>query len=248
MVQFNLLPDVKVAFLKTRRTKRLVILGSIALSALSIAGLVGMFLLVNVLEKNNLKDLEDQSKKTQTQIESIQGVNKVLTVQNQLDALPGLHKKKPAVSKLFVYLSQLTPSEVRVQKLSVDFDRKTMEISGSSDTPVGVNKYVDTLKFAKYRPKNVEGQEPKPAFIFPTLESASTDDKGTNYKISLGFDLDIFENYAETLLIVPNIVSTRSTVENPRPLFEKAPEPVQAPTQAPVTTTPTAPNSSGGTR
>ena len=109
MVQFNLLPDVKLQYLKAERTRRLVI--SVSLVA-SVASLALLLLLVSVtqLQKKHLSDLSKNIKADSAKLENQPDISKILTVQNQLNSLTNLHNSKPAVSRLFPYLAQLVPT------------------------------------------------------------------------------------------------------------------------------------------
>ena len=58
MVQFNLLPDVKLEYLKTQKTKRTVLLGVISVTALAVFIFILLFLIVNVFQKQHLANLD----------------------------------------------------------------------------------------------------------------------------------------------------------------------------------------------
>lgn len=52
MIQFNLLPDVKIAYIKAQRQKRIVIFASIVASAAATALFVLLFSYANLVQKN----------------------------------------------------------------------------------------------------------------------------------------------------------------------------------------------------
>lgn len=221
MIQFNLLPDVKLEYIKARRTKRLVMLGSAAATAVSLALVVILFIGVNVLQKGHMDRLQSDIKADSKKLQDIQDLGKILTVQNQLNSLNGLHETKPAAERLGGYLSQITPNEVTISTLDVDFGGSLMTITGSAGQLHPINEFIDTLKFTKYK---ADGGESVAAFNNVVLagftRSDEDNEKPATYEIKLNFDPVLFENSKSVTLEVPNTVTTRSTTERPNPLFQ----------------------------
>jgi len=221
MIQFNLLPDIKMAYLKAQRQKHLVV---VICTLAIIASIVVVLLLVSTvyfLQKKNINDLTKDIKNTGTQLTNTQDLTKILTVQNQLKSIEGLHDKKAVASRLFTYLSQVTPTAATIDKLQVSFAQNTMSISGTADNLTTVNKFTDTLKFTTYANKTTSATG-KPAFSNVVLSAFNRDSKTATYTITLSFDPTIFSESADVTLTVPNITSTRSTVEQPSSLFQKS--------------------------
>lgn len=213
MIQFNLLPDVKLEYIKAARIKRLVITVSLLTSVIAIV-LVGLLLMsVLVFQSKHLANLNTDIQKYRNDLEETSDINKILTVQNQLNSLPALHDQKPAVSRTFEFLSQLTPTNVSIAKIDIQFIGNTVEIVGTADTILDVNKFVDTLKFTTYKIEGEDGAEIK-AFNEVVLSDFSPADK-VSYRISLKYDAAIFNNTKKLKLLVPNITTTRSEVEKP---------------------------------
>lgn len=227
MIQFNLLPDVKLDYIKTQRTKRTVMLATISITALAVFIFILLFLIVNVFQKQHLKNLKDDIENKTSELKSVPDLDKVLTVQNQLNALPGLHEKKPATSRLTDYLVQLTPSSAKITDVNVDFDASTMIINGSADNIESINQFVDILKFTNYK----EGETSDKAFSEVVLTNFGIQGTAgrTSYGVTFKFNPIIFDNTRNIALVVPNIVSTRSVVEKPTDLFEQ--KPIIKPTQ-----------------
>lgn len=130
MVQFNLLPDVKLEYVKTQRTKRLLTLISIVVSIVGLAVLFLSFVTVNVVQKKSLNDLSSDITKYSSQLKNVKDLDKILTVQNQLSTLKGLHDQEPVASQLFGYITKVTPEQASLSDLSVDFVGDTMTVSG----------------------------------------------------------------------------------------------------------------------
>ncbi len=222
MVQFNLLPDVKLEYLKTQKTKRTVILGVVSVTALAVFIFILLFLIVNFFQKQHMANL-DQNIETKTkELKAVPDLDKVLTVQNQLKTLPSLHEDKPAASRLTDYLVQLTPSDAKITDVTVDYDAGSIEINGTAGNIETVNRYVDILKFTDY--KIVGSEESKKAFsevVMSNYGVQANNGGRTAYGLTAKFDPAIFDNTMNVQLVVPSIISTRSVTETPTDLFEK---------------------------
>lgn len=152
MVQFNLLPDIKLEFVKARRMKYLMTMLSFVTGCASIAIFLFAFFFVNVVQKDTLRDIQKDIDKNRLDLRSIPNLSKILTVQNQLGALTALHESKPVSSRIFGYLSQLTPAQVNLDKLTVEFSEAgKMTIGGTAPNLDSVYVYTDTLKATRYR-------------------------------------------------------------------------------------------------
>src|SRR5687768_13026732 len=108
MIQFNLLPDVKIAYIRTKRLKRLMLVSSVVAIIVSVVLILFMISFVTV-QKRHVGNLDKDIDRLIAEIESIPELDKILTVQNQLNALPALYAGRPAVTRLPSYLDQTTP-------------------------------------------------------------------------------------------------------------------------------------------
>lgn len=217
MIQLNLLPDVKLEYLKARRTQRLVVTVSTVLIAASLVVFVLLIGTVDILQKKNLNDLNNDISKYTSQLQNTPNLSKILTVQNQLQVLTSLHDQKPAASRLFGYLKQLTPSTASISQLNVDYVQHTLAVTGNASSLDDVNAFADTLKFTNY--KLSDGTSAN-AFSDVVLSQFSRSNSGATYTITATFDPAIFDSKSNVTLTVPNIISTRSIVEQPTDLFQ----------------------------
>lgn len=224
MIQFNLLPDIKLEYIKAARMKRLVVLTSVLVGSVSLALVIGLAIAVYGFQKQHMNALTDDIATSERSLEQTDEINKILTVQSQLAVLTGLHDEKEAATQLLPYLEQLTPTDVSVSSLTIDFEAMTMTISGAAESPsvtnklASVNKYIDTLKFTKFT-SNKDAEEAN-AFSSVVLSSFGRADKGASYTIDLTFDERLFSNTLEVKLVIPQGVTTRSSTESPDALFE----------------------------
>ena len=234
MVQFNLLPDVKIEYIKTRTRKRQMMLISTVVSGASLAIFVLLFLFVRVNQPKHISDLDKDIKTNLSKIQETPDLDKILTIQNQLNSLPALHDKKVVGSRTIDYMTQLTPTQATISGIDIDFDAATMSIKGEADGLLTVNKFVDTLKFTDFKVNNEGGASGK-AFKDVVLTNFSVSNTGegstVTYEINMLFDPLIYAQVKDpdpsikeqVTLTVPKITSTRSETEKPSGLFE-APE------------------------
>lgn len=224
MIQLNLLPDVKLEYIKARRTKRLVMLAATIVTGASVAILVLLFIATNVLQRqhmNNLKtDIEEKSQKLAEE----EDLNKILTVQNQLNVLDDLHAQKPAASRLGNYLGRVVPTTVSIAKLEADFTAHTMTFEGSANSLSAVNQFIDTLKFTTF----TAGNDTDDAFSNVVLANFQRTDSSqgggedpVTYQITLSFNPTIFDNTRSVQFTIPETVTTQSADRpDPNTLFQ----------------------------
>ncbi len=222
MVQLNLLPEVKLEYIAIKKQKRFVSL----LATFVIVGSIGVTLLLALIvygaQAARLSSVQKSIKSNTSKLQNTEGLNEILTVQNQLSALDALHEDKPVVSKLFAYLSQVVPANSTITTLTLDTANSTITMTGESNSLQDVNKLVDTFKFVEIS-KGEEGETSRPkAFSQVVLSGFDRGVDGATFTINLAYDPSIFSNTEDKIvLIVPETVSTRSTTEQPKALFDK---------------------------
>ena len=210
MIQFNLLPDVKKQYIKAKRTKRLIMSVSVIIS-LSCIGVLALLFSVQFAQEKNISDLTDDIQREISKAESVTDIDKILTIQNQLATLPGLHEERPEVSRIFSYLAGITPTEVTISGVKLDIEDSTLEINGEADSIASVNKYADTLKFATYK---ADGEDAGSPFT-DVITQLSRNDESARYTIKFKFEPVLFDNTVNVSIAIPNTITTRSTLEQP---------------------------------
>jgi Tfp pilus assembly protein PilN len=217
MIQFNLLPEVKLQFIKARRTKRMMELISVIVIAASLVVLALMFTSVHVVQKKSMDDLNTDIKKYSSQLKSTPDLDKILTVQNQLGTLDDLHSQKAVASRLFSYLSTLTPARASISKLNIDFTQNTLSLTGEAPSLDVINVFTDTLKTTTYTTADTaKDGSPLHAFSDVVLTTFGRDSKGATYSINASFDPVIFSDASEVKLSLP----AGATVD-PSALFQR---------------------------
>lgn len=230
MIQFNLLPDVKIKYIKTQRTKRTVMLASLAVSGVSLAVVILLFLSVQVVQKKSLNDLSKDIVNETKQLQNVQDLDKILTIQNQLSSLPALHDGKPVSSRILNYLVLVTPATASVSTVDVDFAASTFSITGSADSSATVNKYADTLKFATYKSSSTDSGKPFSDVVTSLSVNATSSDptRKAAFLLTFKFDPILFSNTETPVLTVPKIISNRSETEKPSAIFKEDVKPTPA--------------------
>jgi Tfp pilus assembly protein PilN len=224
-VQFNLLPDLKLEYNKTQRLRKTVNSAAILICLISLGLFILLLLSVAVVQKKQMSDAGKELDSVSKKLNSIPELNTIVTVQNQLQALSGLHQSKHITSRVFVFLPQLTPSGVSINKLNLDLGQQTLVIGGQADSQKTVNAFVDTLKATTFK---VNDQDTT-AKAFPSvLESGFTiNQTNVNYTINMTFDPKLFANNltdsqgrpAAPKLIIPQFSSGGSGAANANSIF-----------------------------
>lgn len=227
-MQLNLLPAVKMEYIKAQRARRLVLTMSVLVTVASVALLL-LLLSVEGLQKKHLNDLSKDIASESSKLQHEPQIDKMLTVQNQLGSLTGLHASEPSAAQVFNYLNQVTPANVSITDFNIDFTKQTAIITGTSSNLANVNQYVDTLKHASFTTSGNSTSQPAFSNVVLTSFSLNTDSgnagQAANYTISLSYDRTIFDVTKNVKLSVPNVTTTRLDVTQPTDLFQAAPPP-----------------------
>jgi hypothetical protein len=246
MIQLNLLPDVKLEYIRSRRSSRLVYTVAFIVALIAVIIASTLYINVKVIQTKHLHNLENQIQTATAHLQADTNFNKILTVQNQLATLPKLYSQRPIASLLLGfgsddgYLDEITPSTVFINTISVDFVADSINIQGSANNIFSVNQYVDTLKFTNYY-MNGNKKAELPAFNNVTLNNFSAASTGTvNYSVNLNFDPNLFNSALQPQLDVPTATTTRSQLETPSVLFNGKPTNItnQIPANSQSNTTP----------
>lgn len=212
-VQFNLIPDIKYEYLKAKRLERTIVSATVVAVIICVVLLAALIFEADFRQKHNLSNLSSEITTSSQKVKSINGLDKIITIQNQLESLPALYEQDPSSSRIFNYISQLTPPEVTVGDLTLNLTAgsagtssggtpDTMEIQGQAPTLSNVNAYTDALKEATYSDKTA-GTSNVPAFSDVVLSSFSMGNQGATYTINLNFDPTLFKTDDTIALSVP---------------------------------------------
>lgn len=224
-VQFNLLPDTKLAAVKSSRSRNLLVSIILIISAVSAAIFLILLVTTSVIQKAQLSSADKTIAADTAKLQSMNGLDKMITVQNQLSTLVDLHKNKHISSRIFSYLPEVTPTQVSLGHLAMDFKNNTLQIDGTALDQKSVNTFIDTLKFTTYIVNS--GDSPKSAFPSVIESSFSIGTKNVGYSLNVTFDPALFANnvidsqgHAKApTLQVPKLTTTRSITDDPANLL-----------------------------
>ena len=125
MIQINLLPDIKKEHLKAVRQKKAILSTATISSGVFLAVVVLLALAVFGVQKARIDSLTKSIEEDIAQLKGVQDLDKVLTIQNQLMALPALYEGKPNAGNVFGYISAVTPADVKLSSTQLSFDPAT---------------------------------------------------------------------------------------------------------------------------
>ncbi len=223
MISINLLPDIKKEYLRSVRIKRLFIFSASAavIAILAITVLVALYVFGG--QRLILNKIQSSIDASQAKLRQVQDLDKILTIQNQLATLPGLHDQKPDLSRLFSYIEQTVPPDVSLAKLDMDLQDQKAILTGKSVNFKSINVFVDTLKNARVSYLDRDGNRNEvAAFADVTVKSYGRDSEATTFQLTLSYDPIIFDNtVSEVKMIIPNITSSPSVTERPAALFQE---------------------------
>lgn len=220
-IQFNLLPDSKVRSVEEQKSRSLVTGISFLVAGISVAIFLIVLASVYLIQNKQLSDVNGDITAATNKLKGVSNLDSVLTVQNQLHTLVGLHQNKHISSRIFTYLPQVTPPNVFIGRLSLDFSTNIMQIDGTADTQHSVNTFIDTLKFTQYTLGS--DSTAKDAFS-PVVETSFGIGQGNViYSLSAHFDPALFSNNLfddkgnplTPTLKVPSQTTTRSVLNDP---------------------------------
>lgn len=213
MVTLNLLPDIKREYLRSQRTKRLFMIGSLLVSATFVSLVILLGLYVFVVQRLEIRGAQSGIDEAQRQLNEVQDLDKVLTVQKQLEVLPDLHTNKPAAERLFEYLSAVVPKDISLNSIDLDYTGvSAVEIDGFAKDFPSINTFTDALKNARV---SYEGSDEQiAAFKDVVVENYGVDNNATTFRITLAYDPRIFDNSLTGVKMnVPNITTTQFNSE-----------------------------------
>ncbi|MDK2898924.1 MAG: hypothetical protein PWQ10_111 [Patescibacteria group bacterium] len=202
MIEVNLIPDVKQELIRTRRIQSAVITTTIlvGLASIAIVALLAFWVFAVQAVRSNLADT--QIKEGSKQLESIEDLSKVLTIQNQLTKITDLNTGKHIDSRTFGVLSVIiptAPNDIQVSKFTVDSNESTITLEAQAYNGYSaVEIFKKTVEGAaiKYTDSNGDQQQvPLASDIVVSDASYGKDSSGVRV---LRFNFSF--NYTEELL------------------------------------------------
>lgn len=135
MIEINLIPDVKQELLRARQARAYVMSGAViaGIAAVAIVVLMALYLFTVQAFRSSIADDEITNKGKE--LNSITDLSNMLTIQNQLAALPAMHGAKNIDSRVFdllVAINPAAPNQIAVSSAKVESTTKTITIEGQA--------------------------------------------------------------------------------------------------------------------
>lgn len=146
MIEINLIPDVKREFIHAQKMRNLAITASILVGAAAAGVVVILALLLGAqaLHESIARGQVDSEFK---KLQSVDNIDNVLTIQNQLSKISSINDTKTMDSRLFDVLTAISPSapnDIKIATVKLDPAERTLSIEGSA-----ANGFAATETFRK---------------------------------------------------------------------------------------------------
>lgn len=233
MIEVSLIPDVKQELIQARRMRATVV--SISILAMIISGGIVALLSVYVFAGQGVRNLvaDGSIKDKYAEIEeNKEDLQRMLTVQNQLEKISQTHSDKTVSSRLFDVLSVIIPAEpndVSLTSTTMDTEDGTLTIEGQSSAGfIAYEAFKKTIAATELVYYEDGDNKPKTVSLASDIvdgeRSYGQDQDGRRvlrFNISFTYDESLFDVNAKKMLVQgPNRQkATDSAVAIPNSLF-----------------------------
>lgn len=134
MIAINLIPDVKQEFIRAQKVRNTAIAISI-LTGMIAGGIVVLLALVLVAQGLRESMIRSEVKKQFETLSSVENIDNVLTIQNQLSMVSAMHDSKSMDSRVFDVIAAINPpapNEARMSSVRIDPTTSLLTIEGSA--------------------------------------------------------------------------------------------------------------------
>lgn len=220
-VQFNLLPPSKMKAIQVRSqqdelTQKILKASFVCLALFVLSGVY-----TYGIQRSQIKNAGNGIQDKAVQLQKVQNLSTIITVQNQLQTASQLHQSQHDTSRIFDYMAKLTPLSASVSGINLDLAQNTIKIDGVADSATTVNAFIDALKTAQYQ---VNGNKAN-AFSAVVEDNFALTQNSATFSLNAKFDPLIFANNIVNsngqpqlpTLIVPNSTTVHSN--DPGSLF-----------------------------
>ena len=227
MIEINLLPSVKLEYLKSQQTKHAVVIGSILISLVSVGLLTLLFIYVQVVQPKYQSNVQSKIDSALEDSKTKKDAVKVVTVQGALEQIPALQDKKLITSNMFIYLKEFTPRDVSYSNVKIDLTASSLVLQGSATNFEQANVLANNLKSAKFSYSKSDDKQniaPFTDVVFDGLTKSvqSQDGKNVSFQITLKVDLTIFDQSIKDGKISVNSSSEELLLPSDKPFLQGA--------------------------
>lgn len=176
-VQINLLPDARLARLKAKRNRQLAGGISTVVVAASL-GAVVLLLIITGAQRLRLDALQRSIDERKAEINSVENLREMLTVQKHLAALPGLYDQRVYISRFFDVLSTVSSRDLSLSNVQITADNQVIA-TGKGRNYAIVAKFVKALESANVHIGQGASKDNQPYFTDVTLDTLTAKEGGT---------------------------------------------------------------------
>jgi hypothetical protein len=183
-----------------------------------------LFVYVTFLQQLQINLATDDIKQKESELKRITDIDKYLTIQAQLAALPSLHNAKGSYDRLFTFLNVLNPgapNTVGLNNLQLSTDTRSIIFTGTTATFETLNVFVDTLKNAEVSYKAGGQGESQKATMFDQVLIQTSGFSHIGSKNLVSFTIKTVYNSSafdvqntDVTASVPSITTTQSVTQS----------------------------------
>lgn len=232
MIRVNLLPDIKKEYLRAERQKTRIVILAFLIMAGAVGLVVAFAFFVYAIQGFAWKNIVNGQIKDKTQVLSkMEDLNRDLTIQNQLSALPALHESKSAYSRLFDMLPVLNPAppnSITLNTVQLNDDAKMMMFVGRTSTFEALTAFRDTLRYAEasYVQEGQSTPTTSPLFKEVVIDASGlSEDQGRQYvafTIRTTYNPEAFNVSSSDIKVIIPTLQTSGQADTNRQLFQEA--------------------------
>lgn len=219
MIFINLLPDIKLEYVRSLRFKRLLVLLSAVLITCCIIIVSVLFFVANIQQPRQIANIEGTQNKDKSyepadsngaliaEIKQDESIQEILTIQRQLQSLSSLRQDRFIVERLFAlgdgtdrendgYLDKMAPPNLT--NVNFDFTTNTFSIAGKAESSDEAIKLHRSFRFVGFKDCTEENKSTR---IYPfrvgrdvLIAPGAGEDELISYVIEGKFSSKLFEN------------------------------------------------------
>ena len=141
MFEINLVPDAKAELVEAQKSRNLVVFVCTVVCIVSVAFVVLSFLF-KLTQDVTIGSQDTHLKALSSKLKEYDGLDEILTIQNQLNTVEELKNNKNVISRVFMLLQSFMPTgtdEVTISDMTVDLENYTLDLSGQTVAGVGTD-------------------------------------------------------------------------------------------------------------
>ena len=225
MIEFNLLPDVKQDFVRTRQLKRVIISVMALASGVAVGAVVLLAMYIYGAQPLMQSGADKHIDEVASSLKNNKNLTRDLTIQNQLATLPKIHAQKGNYTTIFDLVKAINPAEpnnVRFSKMTLNPLDSTISFEGNTRDYNAIVVFRDTMKNAKINYTMVvdgESEQRKNETLFTDVAFTDVgigkDTSGqdvASFKVTAGYSADIFSASAKNQKVfIPKKTTTPSS-------------------------------------